>query len=192
MNYIYNIQVNLKESLINFYEWQKEDKIEILEKTKIYYVNEQAYDDILNMRVKFKKEFMSKLNINKILFSNEIEIVCVEIKDNMINKISKLQLDEEKEILEETTHSQTDLKYDIIDKNNNYSFQTRDEIKIKNKIKKFIINKKDNNELISYLYYEWFKSNNKNNKYDLLLNAIDSDFSNKHTELLKIINLLNV
>lgn len=192
MNYIYNIQVNLKESLINFYEWKKEDKTEILEKTKIYYVNEKAYDDILNMRVKFKKEFLSKLNINKILFSNEIEIICVEIKDNIISKISKLQLEEEKEILEETIHSQIDLKYDIINKKNNYSFQTRDEIEIKNKIKKFIINKKDNNELISYLYYEWFKNNKKNNKYDLLLSAIDSDFSNKHTELLKIINLLNV
>ena len=36
MNYIYNIKVNLKDNLINFYEWEISDKITTLKKVKIF------------------------------------------------------------------------------------------------------------------------------------------------------------
>ena len=39
MNYIYNIRVNLKDELINFYEWTNTDKITKLNKVKIYVIN---------------------------------------------------------------------------------------------------------------------------------------------------------
>ena len=47
MNYIYNIKVNLKNNLINFYEWESNDKITTLKKTKIFVINNYDYNNIL-------------------------------------------------------------------------------------------------------------------------------------------------
>ena len=43
MNYNYNIKVNLKDKLINFYEWESKDKITILKKAPIFKVNEICF-----------------------------------------------------------------------------------------------------------------------------------------------------
>ena len=43
MNYTYNIKVNLKNELINFYEWNKMDKITILKKVPVFKVNDNVY-----------------------------------------------------------------------------------------------------------------------------------------------------
>ena len=47
MNYTYNIKVNLKNELINFYEWNKMDKITILKKVPVFKVNDNVYENII-------------------------------------------------------------------------------------------------------------------------------------------------
>ena len=57
MNYIYNIKVNLKDNLINFYEWEISDKITTLKKVKIFVINNYDYNNILKMNIKISKEY---------------------------------------------------------------------------------------------------------------------------------------
>ena len=40
LRHVINIKVNLKDKLINFYEWESKDKITILKKVPIFKVNE--------------------------------------------------------------------------------------------------------------------------------------------------------
>ena len=44
--------------------------------------------------------------------------------------------------------------------------------------------------MIDYLYYEWFDTNNGDNKLDKLISNIRESYSNKHIEFLNILNLI--
>ena len=61
MNYTYNIKVNLKNELINFYEWNKMDKITILKKVPVFKVNDNVYENIISGRVKVNDTFLDKI-----------------------------------------------------------------------------------------------------------------------------------
>lgn len=195
MNYIYNIHVNLKENLINFYEWNKKDKITNLSKVKAFIVNYYDYDRILKMNIKVRKEFLDTIKIDNYicLFSNNIDIVCCLFdKDGTIKKISKLDLNEEDDVLAEIeSKSKTKLLYGSTNKSNNYKLTTRNENEIIDKLLDYIKESKNNTELIDYLYYEWFHSSKSKDKYNELVKNINSEYSDKHNELFKIIELIN-
>lgn len=195
MNYIYNIKINLKDNLINFYEWEQSDKITSLKKVKIFVINNYDYNNILEMNIKIRKEFLKNIMFDDLicLFTNGVDIVCTKFnEDGTISKISKLDLEEEREVLDEINYKiKTKLFYSKIDKSNNYKLLTRKEERIKNKLLEFLNSSKENTELIDYLYYEWFNKTTSTNKYTELLNDIKNDYSSKHTKLLKIIELIN-
>lgn len=195
MNYIYNIHVNLKKNLINFYEWNKKDKITNLSKVKAFIVNYYDYDRILKMNIKVRKEFLDTIKIDNYicLFSNNIDIVCCLFdKDGTIKKISKLDLNEEDDVLAEIeSKSKTKLFYGSTNKSNNYKLTTRNENEIIDKLLDYIKESKNNTELIDYLYYEWFHSSKSKDKYNELVKNINSEYSDKHNELFKIIELIN-
>ena len=109
-----------------------------------------------------------------------------------ISKISKLDLEEEREVLDEINYKvKTKLLYSKIDKNNNYKLTTRKEENIKNKLLDFLNSSKENTELIDYLYYEWFNKTSSSNKYNELLSSVKNEYSDKHNKLFKIIELIN-
>ncbi len=195
MNYIYNIKVNLKNNLINFYEWESNDKITTLKKAKIFVINNYDYNNILKMNIKIRKEFLKNIELDNLtcLFTNAVDIVCIKFNiDGTISKISKLDLEEEREILDEINYKvKTKILYSKINKENNYKLTTRREEDIKNKLLEFLISSKDNTELIDYLYYEWSGKTSSSNKYDELLNSIKDEYSDKHNKLFKIIELIN-
>ncbi len=195
MNYIYNIKVNLKNKLYNFYEWDKNDAVITLDRVEVFLVNENTYEDIINMKVKVDKEFLNKIKRfkNACIFCNDIDCVCTKFNnDGIIELISKLNLEEESEILDEINlKNKLELKYEKINGNNNYSFKTRNQEKIVSELKEYITKMKDDNELIDYLYQEWFNNSRCKNKYEKLLSVIDSEYSNKHEELYNVIKLLN-
>lgn len=195
MNYIYNIKVNLKNNLINFYEWESNDKITTLKKAKIFVINNYDYNNILKMNIKIRKEFLKNIELDNLtcLFTNAVDIVCIKFNiDGTISKISKLDLEEEREILDEINYKvKTKILYSKINKENNYKLTTRREENIKNKLLEFLISSKDNTELIDYLYYEWSGKTSSSNKYDELLNSIKDEYSDKHNKLFKIIELIN-
>ncbi len=195
MNYIYNIKVNLKNNLINFYEWESNDKITTLKKAKIFVINNYDYNNILKMNIKIRKEFLKNIELDNLtcLFTNAVDIVCIKFNiDGTISKISKLDLEEEREILDEINYKvKTKILYSKINKENNYKLTTRREENIKNKLLEFLISSKDNTELIDYLYYEWSGKTSSSNKYDELLSSIKDEYSDKHNKLFKIIELIN-
>lgn len=195
MNYIYNIKVNLKNNLINFYEWEPNDKITTLKKAKIFVINNYDYNNILKMNIKIRKEFLKNIELDNLicLFTNAVDIVCIKFNiDGTISKISKLDLEEEREVLDEINYKvKTKILYSKINKENNYKLTTRREENIKNKLLEFLISSKDNTELIDYLYYEWTGKTSSSNKYDELLSSIKDEYSDKHNKLFKIIELIN-
>lgn len=195
MNYIYNIKVNLKDNLINFYEWESNDKITTLKKAKIFVINNYDYNNILKMNIKIRKEFLKNIELDNLtcLFTNAVDIVCIKFNiDGTISKISKLDLEEEREVLDEINYKiKTKILYSKINKENNYKLTTRREENIKNKLLEFLISSKDNTELIDYLYYEWTGKTSSSNKYDELLSSIKDEYSDKHNKLFKIIELIN-
>lgn len=195
MNYIYNIKVNLKDELINFYEWNNTDKIIKLNKVKIYVISYYDYNNVLSMNIKVRKEFLNNIKTDNYicLFTNTIDVVCVSFnKDGIISKISKLDIYEEREVLDELSYkSKTKLLYSKINKNNNYKLITRKEEQIIEKLLSYLNDSKNDTELIDYLYYEWFHNNKSNNKYNDLITEINSEYTEKHNKLYEIIELIN-
>lgn len=196
MNYNYNIKVNLKDKLINFYEWESKDKITILKKVPIFKVNEKSYEEIINKKIKVGKDFLNKISLsnNTCIFCSDIDTICIKFNnEGLKDKISKLDLVEEKEILDEMLNKQkSKIKYTIISNENTYSYKTRKEIRIINDIVGYIEKEKNNNDLIDYLYYEWFNKNtNKKDKYIELIKSIKENYTEKHNNFYKIIVEIN-
>ncbi len=194
MNYIYNIRVNLKPYLINFYEWSKEDNIILVNKLPLIYVKEADYINILNMSIELEKEELNKLALceNLCLFSNSYDVLCVHFSNKgIIDKISKLMLIEEAEVLDELNSKKISyIKYKLINNSNNYKFITRYECCMIDKILNYIKSNKDSKDVIDYLYYEWFNNTKSNNKYEKLLEAIRGEYSNKHIKLYNVIQIM--
>ena len=190
MNYIYNIKVNLKPNLINFYEWNNSDNITKIDRIPLYLVNSKDYINILNMNI----ELIDKIELvnNMCLFTNGVDVVCTFFTDkNIIDKISKLDLIEEEEILDEVKDKdKIILKYKIINKGNNYKLIPRFEDKIVNDVIEYIKSKKEDNNIINYLYYECFNNKKCNNKYEKLIKVLNKEHSNKHDYLHEIIDLI--
>ena len=190
MNYIYNIEVNLKEKLINFYEWNSSDILTKVDRIPLYLVNTKDYIHILNMNIKLNK----KINLvnNMCLFTNSVDVICVLFtNDGIIEKISKLKLIDESDVLDEISEkNKIELDYKIINKSNNYSFNPRYEENIVNELLEYVKSKKEDNNIIDYLYYEWFSDKKCNNKYEKLIKSINKKHSVKHDKLYKIIELI--
>ena len=190
MNYIYNIEVNLKEKLINFYEWNSSDILTKVDRIPLYLVNTKDYIHILNMNIKLNK----KINLvnNMCLFTNSVDVICVLFtNDGIIEKISKLKLIDESDVLDEISEkNKIELDYKIINKSNNYSFNLRYEENIVNELLEYVKSKKEDNNIIDYLYYEWFSDKKCNNKYEKLIKSINKKHSVKHDKLYKIIELI--
>ena len=196
MNYEYNIKVNLKKELINFYEWNKNDKITVLKKVPIFKVNDDTYSELLNFNIKVNKSFIEKIELsnNICIFCTNIDSICITFNiDGEIDKISKLDLLEEKDILDSMISKQKyKLNYRKISYKTTYSYNTREENRIINSLVEYIELKKDNKEIIDYLYYEWFNKNSNNkNKYEKLVESIKNEYNIKHQKLYEIIELIN-
>lgn len=196
MNYEYNIKVNLKKELINFYEWNKNDKITILKKVPVFKVNDDTYSEFLNFNIKVNKKFIEKIELsnNICIFCTDIDSICIKFNiDGEIDKISKLDLLEEKDILDSMIgKSKYKLNYKKLSSKKIYSYNTREENKIINTLVEYLELKKDNKEIIDYLYYEWFNKNSNNkNKYEKLVESIKNEYNIKHQKLYEIIELIN-
>lgn len=194
MNYTYNIKINLKKDLINFYEWENNDNIITIKKIPVFTVSENDYSNIINKNIKVFDNFL-----NKISFSNYVCIFCTAVdaiviefnKKGFVNKLSKLTLEEESEVIDEFLNNKKyELKYEITETERNYSFNTREENYVKKQIYDFLVKEKLNDKTIEYLYFEWFGNTIGNKKYEMLTEAVLNDYSDNHEKLHKIIELI--
>lgn len=197
MKYGFNIEVNYKSNLLNFYEWEEEDNIILLNKTPIVKVDNQLYNNLLNKNVKINPDYLKEITLDKdlsVIFTSDYDaiIICF-YSDGKVNKLSKMSLEDEADILELMYKSkESNFEYKIINKNKNpYDMQTRMEKQTCDLVNKELEKIKDNEQLIDYLCFELFDNVPKENKYERLVKEISQDQNKYQERFYKIIKLLN-
>ncbi len=205
---IYDILTNFNDDLIDFYDWLGEDYLEHIRKVPMIKVTNKFYTKIISKQVKVSQEFLNKIKNKTEIFSEKsierIEyaalistdsdaFVCIFDKFGTVKELSKLLLDEELEILEIAKGlDYYKLDYSFIEKKEINNKYLRSEKKI---IKKIIctlnnLKQEKKEELLKYLYYEWFQTSPKNKNYfNKLINDITEDYTFKHKAFLDIINI---
>lgn len=183
MNYIYDIYLNLNENLFDFFDWNKNDKLNHIKKIPIFKINDDYFKSIIVNTIKINKNFLLKIynktelwnSNNKLsycsLFSNGNSIIAIEFDSNG-NSIKKsfLYIDEELEILETITKfKEIDFNFTVLNKNKTLCKtrkQINDEIFIKKELKNIDENK------LNYIYFECFGKHEKNKK--IIFNRINN------------------
>lgn len=182
MNFVYDIYLNLNENLLDFFDWNKNDKLSHIKKIPIFKINEENFESLIINTIKVNKDFLLKIynktelwnTNNKIiycsLFSNGNTIIGIQFdKNGKSIKKSFLYIDEELEILDtlnrlkETAFSFTNLK------KNSLLLKTRKQIKEENFIKKELKNIDENK--LNYIFFECFGKHEKNKK--IIFNKIN-------------------
>ena len=110
-----------------------------------------------------------------------------------ISRRSKFIVNEEMEIIDMAKSVREEkIKYNVVSKKINRSTMIRSEKKILNDILEELNSIKNDKEKIDYLYYEWFDSNDGDDKYFKLVSDLKSKFTDKHMEFLELLNLLTI
>lgn len=194
MNYIYDILVNFKDKLYDFYDWNVNDDITHIRKIPLFKINTKNLSDIKKNKVKVEKEWLDKIkektevfanrNVSMLdyacLFSDGMEVLAITFKSNGESLYkSKLLLDEDYEVIEVCERiSESNINYEIIKKEEKDEFKTRKEMEIDGYIKEQIriLNYDENIDKLKYIYYECF--NKKINDKKKMLNDINLELNN--------------
>jgi len=194
MNYIYDILVNFKDKLYDFYDWNVNDDITHIRKIPLFKINTKNLSDIKKNKVKVEKEWLDKIkektevfanrNVSMLdyacLFSDGMEVLAITFKSNGESLYkSKLLLDEDYEVIEVCERiSESNINYEIIKKEEKDEFKTRKEMEIDGYIKEQIriLNYDENIDKLKYIYYECF--NKKINDKKKILNDINLELNN--------------
>ena len=175
MNYIYDIYLNLNETIFDFFDWNKNDKILHIKKIPIIKTNEEIIKTLINNNIKINEELLAQIydkteiwNISEkvnycTLFASDNDIVAITFDENGNSmKKSFLLIDEELEVLE-IVNKLTEKKviFEILNKQKNI-FKTRKQIKEENFICKELENMEDSR--LNYIYFECFGKREKNKK----------------------------
>lgn len=207
MIYIYDILANFNETLYDFYDWKTEDTILHLRKVPLFKIDTSAFIDISFNETIVDKNFLEKIynktqvftarNVETInycaVFTNDINAVIIMFKQGgKVIKKSKMLVNEEMEVLSISAKiEKTYLEYKV-EKKNKFSNMTRSEkIEINNLIES-INEVKDNEEIINYLYFEWFNHLPGENAHAHLIKDIKKSYSSKIKELLSLLNIIKV
>lgn len=170
MNYVYDIILNFKETLYDFYEWNKNDDIVRIRRLPIFRIKSSDLENITKNYVKFDPEFLTssenrceligkkkKTLEHAFLLTDTDEVLAVNIEnDKML--VSRMVIDEELDTIERSImDTEISVKYEILKKRESNSFKTRKEIELEKYLKKEV--KKLENadiEKLKYIYYECF------------------------------------
>ena len=205
MVYVYDILVNFNEKMIDFYDWDKNDEIKHIRKMPIFKVNNKVIMDIMFNKIKLSSEIINLIkdktevfNLRSVitlpfvctLVSTESAVAVSMNKNGLVLEKSKFLVNEELEIISVGNKlKKIDLEYSIV-KTDKHSLLLRNEEKKLNEIVREIDLLKDNDEVINYLYYEWFNKPSTKNAYDELIFDLKKGFTPKHEELSNLLNIL--
>lgn len=195
MKNTYNITVNLKIDLINFYEWEKTDKLTILKKVKVLKITNDIFTKIINKNIKITENTLNEINIDNkyiCIFASDYDTICVNFNEKgQIKKLSKLSLEDDSEVLENVYKLKNyNLEYNQINNNKNkISILTRKEKNKIKTIKKKLEKIKNNKDILDYIYNEWYDSKAPH-YYNQFIKDISSNYTSKHKELYELIKLL--
>ena len=209
MSYVYDLVLNFNNSLLEFYEWKKDDLLHHIKRINLIRVDSITYNTIYDNIVSFNNDFLLSIfnrceyfnnrNIETIpyafLLTDAYRVIGITLDNTgKTIKYSRLLLDEEEDVLDVSEKlAEIKMDYKIIKKKDQDEFRTRQEINIINYIKKDINNdykKKDLNKL-KYLYYEYFNKHCDDIDviYRELLSELDKDINKKHYDLYNLIKL---
>ena len=175
MNYIYDIYLNLNETLYDFFDWNKNDKLTHIKKIPVIKVNEQSLRLLINNKINITEELLLQIyNKTEIwnmsdkisycaLFSDNNTILAIEFnKSGKSIKKSFLFIDEELEVLEIIDKlNERYIDFNILSNEKNI-FKTRKQLKEERFISQELKNMEDNK--LSYIYFECFGKHEKNKK----------------------------
>ena len=205
MIYAYDLLINESSLLYDFYDWADDDKFIHVRRVPLFKVNDKTYMDLLCKKIRIDKEFLSMIKDKtqvfmptsietkaySAIFTNGINAIYINFNKGINEIKSKFLVPEEIEIINLSNKmKETDINYNIIGNKIILNKVTRKE---KNRIAlilKQLETIKNKEEKINYIYYEWFGNNECDNKYDKLVNDIKKNYTNKHEEILEILDLM--
>lgn len=202
MNYIYDIMVNFKYPLYDFYDWNKNDNIENIKRIPLYKVGYSDLDIFKYNKVKLLNIDMIKKNTkifnnkkktyNAIVLTDGKEAYAFNFDDNGICCAkSSILLDEEMEIIKNSSIIPEDkIEFEIISKDKNNVYMTR----LQKKIVGFLISQISNmndNDKINYLYYECF-DNYVNIEKKEFIDIIKREWNDKYYKIYDFLNSISM
>lgn len=208
MVYVYDTLVNLSEDLIDFYDWEETDDFDHIRRVPLYKLSESDYFNFVTKKIKLGEEEMEKICDKTQIFSSRgidtLKYACVvtdgksatilEFASNgHVKRKSSFLVNEEMEILDMAKSLKEDkLYFNVVSKKVNRNSMIRSEKKILSDILNELESVKEDKLRIDYLYYEWFDTNDGEDKYSELVKDLKVKFTDKHLEFLELLNLLTM
>lgn len=209
MKYVYDTLLNFNEEIYDYFEWKETDYIEYAKRIPLLKLTFLDYKNIVNNKIVVVKEFLDKIyditeiyvdkNIKLIeyacLFTNGEDVIAVEFNNKGYSIMkSKLLLDESNDILEiSSILKESDLKYEIVNKENIDRFVTRSEIDkimfLNREIK--MLYKEKNIDKLKYLHYECFNiiEDDLENLNNSFISFLNNGWNEKHKKLYELLRL---
>lgn len=208
MNYVYDILVNLNEEVYDFYDWEETDNFVHVRRVPLFKLSHEDYINVGYKKVKLKEELLLEIKDKTQVFSSRnIEIIpySMIVSDGIsaimlefdergyTSRKSKFLVNEEIEVVEVASNMKESIfKYNVVNNKVRRNTMLRSEKVVLKNILKELENLKDDSLKIDYLYYEWFDSNNGENKYEKLVKSLKAGFTSEHLEFLELLNLLTI
>lgn len=208
MNYIYDILLNFKPVLYDFYEWNKEDEITHIRKIPIVKVESSVLKDIKNYKIKASLPFLEKYR-NKtekftrkgvetidccLIFTDGKEEIAILFKKNETYKVSRMILDEAEDLIDISKRFEKEkFSYEKKSKLEKDEYITRKEFEEKKYSLKMLKKLKKGPQL-EYLYFECFNKNpNKNidiqNELEQKLKQNNNQIGEKIYQFFKLVSM---
>ena len=206
MIYVYDILLNFNKDLIEYFEWEDTDNIKYAKKITLFKIDSKTMNDFLTKDIVFEDNFVKttlkyeldglKDKASYTLFTDGKIVIGIIIKNNRIDLVSRLLIDEEEEVIDIAERVDfLDINYRVLNnKNNKDLLLTRKEKNIKEQLTKEInyLYSEKNSEKLEYLYYEYTGKERKDIDYiyKYLIDSLNS-LNDRHNNLVDILKLAN-
>ena len=193
MNYIYDILVNFKYPLMEFYDWNSDDDILNIKRIPLIKISSEDLNilkynkfklkDITNIKGNTKIFNDRKKNYTSVIYTDGCEAVAFNFDDKGVS-ISKsdLLLDEEADILNNSLSLNiTNIEYKVLSNDSVDLYKTRNEVKITNYLIDEI-DKIDDLDKLKYIYYECFNDYKEVSKTKFI-NIIKGKWDDKYYKI---------
>lgn len=208
MNYIYDVLLNFKDVLYDFYEWNKDDEIQHIRRIPVIRVSSEVLYDLKENRVSIDAEFLNRFLNKTEVFQRKsiktigISLIFTDTKDALAVLFSKgeslkkssMLLDEMEDLLDiSKTCMIQKFEYKILHKEKRNPFRTRKEEEIIDYVVKEL-NKMNQKEKLEYLYFECYnvKPENVGTIKKDLKDALYKDFNIFSKRLYDILKLTSI
>ncbi len=200
MNYIYDIVLNFHEHYYEFFEWDRTDKINNINKIPVYRVSDKDMLILKNNKVKIDDIFLNKIKEdnkkhkkNMCLVSNTILSIGL-LFDNEGNLLKRSSLIFEEE--DEVNDFSKNIKITKINYLENTEITSKGKLRLEIEKKDILSNYVStitDLSTLKYLYYEYFKEecNDEIEIKESLKKEIEKDWTKKQNNLYNIVKLLN-